>query len=111
MTKIGRHFTSIDNLWNGLQPGQETTAPEDESNIWAHCLVMWGNLLYEYSQMQAAVGLEWKASLDSATDKFRTAGCPEADIRSALKSHTMKDEIDLGPEPVKVRYSQLSPFF
>ena len=82
-----------------MQPGQDQSAPEDENNVWAHCLVIWGNLLYEYSQILAAVGEEWKPSLDIATNNFRTAGCPEADIRQALKNHTMKDEIDLGPEP------------
>lgn len=49
--------------------------------------------------MKAAVDEEWRPLLDEATEKFRIAGCPEADIRGALSGHTMKNEIDLGPEP------------
>lgn len=86
-----------------LQAGQEGStegsSAEEEANVWAHCQVMWGNLLYELSQMKAAVGEEWKPMLDEATAKFRSAGCPEADIRQALSGHTMKEHIDLGPEP------------
>lgn len=77
--------------------------------MWAHCQVMWGNLLYELSQMKAAVGEEWKPVLDEATTKFRTAGCPEADIRQALSGHTMKDQIDLGPEPEEVTHPLQTP--
>ena len=35
-----------------VQEGQLAT--EEESNPWAHCQVMWGNLLYEASQIYAA---------------------------------------------------------
>lgn len=35
---------------------QEGQPPEDELNPWGHCMVVWGNLLYEHSQFQAAVG-------------------------------------------------------
>ena len=85
-------------------------AGEEDPNIWAHCQVMWGNLLYELSQMKAAVGEEWRPLLDEATDKFRIAGCPESDIRGALSGHTMKDEIDLGPEPEPEKVSRIESF-
>ena len=61
-------------------------------------MVMWGNLLYEASQMYAAGGKEdWKESLDAAVDKFRAAGCPEHDIQAALRNHTEADQLDLPP--------------
>ena len=93
-----------------VQPGQEPPSPqEEEANVWAHCQVMWGNLLYELSQMRAAVGEEWRPLLDEATGKFRAAGCPEGDIRQALSQHTMKEDIDLGPEPEPVQVRQQPP--
>lgn len=62
-------------------------------------LIMHGNVLYEWSQVLAAVGKDWKPMLDSAVDKFKTAGAAEADIRGALKNHSKKDELDLSPDP------------
>mmetsp|Transcript_9583 Transcript_9583/g.20413 ORF Transcript_9583/g.20413 Transcript_9583/m.20413 type:complete len:652 (+) Transcript_9583:75-2030(+) len=62
-------------------------------------LIMHGNILYEWSQVLAAVKQEWKAVLDSAVDKFRSAGASETEIRGALKNHSRKDELDLGPDP------------
>ena len=50
-------------------------------------------------QVLAAVGRDWKPVLDGAVDKFRTAGASEADIRGALRNHSRKDELDLGPDP------------
>ena len=80
---------------------QEGQQPEEEHNPWAHCMVMWGNLLYEASQMYAAGGnKDWKDSLDAAVEKFRAAGCPEPDIQAALRNHTEADQLDL--PPVKV---------
>ena len=77
---------------------QEGQPPEDEHNPWAHIMVMWGNLLYEASQMYAAGGREdWKESLDAAVDKFRAAGCPENDIQAALRNHTEAGQLDLPP--------------
>lgn len=62
-------------------------------------LIMHGNVQYEWSQVQAAVGQAWKPTLDSAVEKFREAGASETEIRSALKNHSRKDELDLGPDP------------
>lgn len=77
---------------------QEGQPPEEEHNPWAHCMVMWGNLLYEASQMYAAGGSkDWKESLDAAVEKFRAAGCPEPDIQAALRNHTEADKLDLPP--------------
>jgi hypothetical protein len=57
-------------------------------------LVMHGNVLYEWSQVLAAVKpatKDWKPTLDSAVQMFTTAGAPEADITSALRSHSQVD--------------------
>ncbi|EIE21525.1 hypothetical protein COCSUDRAFT_66932 [Coccomyxa subellipsoidea C-169] len=89
-----------------LKPVQEGQPVEDENNPWAHCMVMWGNLLYEASQMYAAAGrADWKATLDQAVDNFRAAGCPENDIRAALGNHTQVEHLDLPPikEPEKAK--------
>lgn len=64
-------------------------------------LIMQGNILYEWSQVLAAVGKEWKPMLDTAVEKFRSAGASEPDIRGALKNHTKTNELDLGPDPVE----------
>lgn len=77
------------------QEGQ--AQPQDENNMWAHCLVMWGNLLYEYSQILAAVEADWKPALDQAVKNFRDAGCPEDDINAALRAHTQAAHLDLPP--------------
>ena len=61
-------------------------------------MVMWGNLLYEASQMYAAGGAaDWKDTLDAAVEKFRAAGCPEPDIQAALRNHTEAEKLDLPP--------------
>jgi len=60
-------------------------------------VVMWGNLLYEASQMRAAVGRPWRPALDAAVAKFRAAGCPEPDIRQALANHTQAEHLELPP--------------
>ncbi|KAK9834855.1 hypothetical protein WJX81_004062 [Elliptochloris bilobata] len=86
-----------------MKPIQEGAPVEpEEVNHWANVTVMWGNLLYEASQMRAAVGREWRPALDEAVAKFRAAGCPEPDIRQALANHTQAAHIDLPPlEPEK----------
>ena len=62
---------------------------------------MWGNALYEQSQMRAATGAkeeEWRGPLDAATTKFRDAGCPEADVITALRAHVKAADLDLPAE-------------
>ena len=91
------------------QEGQP--AAEEESNPWAHCQVMWGNLLYEASQIYAGAGRpDWRETLDAAVERFRSAGCPEPDIRAALGNHTQAEQLDLPPVPVSSwRRSRLNP--
>lgn len=63
-------------------------------------MVIHGNILYEWSQVLAAVNKpEWKATLDSAVEKFTSAGASAFEIRQALQNHSRKDELDLGPDP------------
>ena len=80
------------------KPPQETGEVE-EISFRAQALVMWGNVLYEQSQVRAAIGKEWKAIVDDAVAKFNEAGCQQADIRTALLNHLKTDEIEIPPEP------------
>ena len=66
---------------------KEGEAPADEPSMKAQVLVMWGNTLFEHSQMRARLSKEWKSILDEAVVKFKEAGCAQADIDQALKVH------------------------
>jgi hypothetical protein len=86
---------------NGAAAGEPMSLP-------AHAQVMYGNSLYEWSQVLAAVGQEWRGLLDQATACFRDAGCAEPDIRAALKNHTQVGGV--GPVGcVSCLYSTLAP--
>lgn len=79
-------------------PPADGSPPEEEAGPWANVVVMWGNALYEASQMRAAVGAnDWRPLLDAAAQKFRDAGCPEADVVAALRAHVKAGELDLPP--------------
>ena len=68
--------------------GDETAeTAEPEPSMKAQVLVMWGNTLFEHSQMRARLGKEWRSLLDDAVVKFKDAGCAQADIDQALKVH------------------------
>ena len=73
----------------------------EEAGPWANIMVMWGNALYEASQMHASVSLQneksWRPLLDSAVSKFRDAGCPESDIAAALGAHLAAEKLDVPP--------------
>ena len=51
---------------------------------------MWGNVLYEQSQVRAQQSKPWEKALDEAVAKFREAKCSEDDISGALASHAGK---------------------
>jgi len=70
----------------GGTPAEEEPAPEQPSAK-AQVLVMWGNTLFEQSQMRAKTGEPWRPLLDQAVEKFKEAGCAQADIDQALKVH------------------------
>lgn len=88
--------------------GEEVQQPAD---WYAQALIYWGNNLYEQSQVNAAVGLEWASILDEAVARFRQAGAPEADIKTAVESHLVAKEYTFPeapepvPEPAKVTLS------
>ena len=70
--------------------GEEEPEKEEEAeqpSMRAQVQVMWGNTLFEQSQMRARLGKEWRPLLDVAVEKFKGAGCAEADIEQALKVH------------------------
>ena len=53
-----------------------------------------------HAQVLAETNAEpWRPVLDRAAEKFKASGAPEPDIRAALKNHSRRDELDLGPDP------------
>lgn len=65
----------------------EGEAAAEEPSMRAQVLVMWGNTLFEHSQMCARLSKAWRPLLDDAIAKFKDAGCAQADIDQALKVH------------------------
>ncbi len=61
---------------------------EPEFSLKGQAQIMHGNVLYEWSQILAAVEGEWRPVLDQAVAAFTDAGCNAGDIRNALKNHT-----------------------
>ena len=86
-----------------MQEGQE-----DEINFYVQTLIIWGNMLYEHSQLLAAAKLPGVKELaKQAEQKFRDAGCAAGDIRNALMNHIAKEDIEIPPEPEKPAVSLL----
>jgi len=55
-------------------------APASEGESFrGQAMIMEGNVLYEWSQLLAAVGLEWKATLDAAVERFKGASCSDGE--------------------------------
>lgn len=78
------------------QVSGDPPGPDEDINFYAQSLVLIGNLLYEQSQICAAVGQEgWKDMVNKAAKLFRQAGCVQSDIKAALTSHIKRDEIDI----------------
>ena len=48
---------------------------------------MWGNTLFEHSQMAAKQSKPFQPLLDEAIAKFNEAGCQKSDVDQALKVH------------------------
>jgi ribosome recycling factor len=84
------------------QQGQAQEGQEDEINFYVQTLIIWGNMLYEHSQLLAAAKLPGVKELaKQAEQKFKDAGCAAGDIRNALMNHIAKEEIEIPPEPEK----------
>ena len=61
--------------------------------------IMWGNALYDQSQIWAGVGLGgWQGMVAAAKHRFLRATCKEADVNEALRNHISAEELDLPPE-------------
>ncbi len=78
-------------------------AGQPEYDFHAQALVLKGNFIYEWSQMLAATGAEWRPVLDGAVALFREAKCPEKDIRGALRNHYRAAELDIPEEEPEVK--------
>jgi hypothetical protein len=65
-------------------------APAEEGlSLNAQILVLWGNVLFERSQVRHhREDKKWQADCDAAVAKFNSAGCSKADITRALMNHT-----------------------
>lgn len=62
--------------------------------------IIWGNALYDQSQIWAGVGLQgWKEMVEDAKARFLSATCKEKDVLEALRNHIKADELELPPEP------------
>ena len=82
----------------GMIPKEETeastsgegAAPAEEGlSLKSQILVLWGNVLFERSQVKHhRDAKDWQADCDAAVAKFQDAGCVRADIVRALMNHT-----------------------
>ena len=62
--------------------------------------IIWGNALYDQSQIWAGVGLDgWKDMVADAKARFLSATCKESDINDALRNHIKAEDLDVPPEP------------
>ena len=68
----------------------DAAAPAEESlSLKSQILVLWGNVLFERSQVKHhRDAKDWQADCDAAVAKFQDAGCVRADIVRALMNHT-----------------------
>lgn len=63
-----------------------------ERSVYETVCDMWGLLLWEKSQLWAAVGRPWKPLLDQAVDKLRQGGTLESDIDLLISCHLMMQQ-------------------
>ena len=67
----------------------DAAAPAEEGlSLKSQILVLWGNVLFERSQVKHfRDAKDWQADCDAAVAKFQDAGCVRTDIVRALKNH------------------------
>lgn len=66
-----------------------TEKSEESNGVKAQILILWGNVLYEKSQVKHARAVDaWKDDADAAVAKFNEAGCAKGDIVRALVNHS-----------------------
>ena len=62
---------------------------EDSNGVKAQILILWGNVLYEQSQVKHTRGdKNWRDDSVAAVAKFNEAGCAKQDIVRALLNHS-----------------------
>jgi uncharacterized protein GlcG (DUF336 family) len=73
---------------------------QDETHLMSNQVqIIWGNALYDQSQIWAGVGLDgWKDMVDDAKARFIGATCKESDVNDALRNHIQSEDLDLPPE-------------
>jgi len=60
----------------------------ENNGVKAQILILWGNVLYEQSQVKLSRGdNSWRADTEGAVAKFNEAGCSQDDIKRALMNH------------------------
>ena len=100
----GRFLSSIEKFKEALElvppsPEGEQAAEGDQGEgspqvTRAQALVMWGNALYEMSQILAGAKKEWKPTLELAVAKFVDAKCRREEVSAALEQHVGAGEIE-----------------
>lgn len=75
------------------EEGSTAAAPAEEGlGLKAQILVLWGNVLFERSQVRHhREDKKWKEDCDAAVAKFNSAGCSKTDVVRALMNHTSGD--------------------
>lgn len=73
---------------------------QDETHLMNNQVqIIWGNALYDQSQIWAGVGLDgWKDMVDDAKARFIGATCKESDVNDALRNHIQSEDLDLPAE-------------
>jgi len=67
----------------------EAAVEEAQLSLSAQILVLWGNVLFERSQVRHhREDKNWQTDCDAAVAKFNGAGCSKLDITRALMNHT-----------------------
>ncbi|KAG2497984.1 hypothetical protein HYH03_004243 [Edaphochlamys debaryana] len=101
---------AMDAKQEAVKPAEGQAAPaQGEYGFKAQALVLKGNFIYEWSQMLAAVGQDWRPQLDAGVALFREAGCPEKDIRVALRNHLKAPELDIPAEEAEAAAAAPAP--
>ena len=66
-----------------------TEKSEESNGVKAQILILWGNVLYEQSQVKHSRSVKnWKDDAVAAIAKFNEAGCAKGDITRALMNHS-----------------------
>jgi hypothetical protein len=74
---------------SGGEEGGEEKA--NELSVKSQILVLWGNVLFERSQVRhGREDGKWEEDTHAAVKKFNDAGCSKTDITRALMNHTSK---------------------